>query len=144
MRRSMIKLLGSSMMVITLAAGGVAGQPGAVAHAVCHNSSSFIVSATLDFGAVVQEESKIGVCNNNGGYQGRHRLKSGTLAECFFTMYGSQNGAHSSPCTTSTLWQNGPLFTDPGKKAPLWFCFGGQDWEDYLICPSGPWTNEGF
>jgi len=107
--------------------------------AVCHGTSPFYVNSGDNLGNFGREEPKVGVCNWNSGYQSRFRKTGGD--GCTMIQYAGSNGRYASNCTTSTLFVNGPVFSDPSKSAPLYFCTVSTY---FPMCDSGPWTNYGF
>ena len=116
------------------------------ASAVCHGSSSFMVSSGSQGleAAGGQEVSKVGVCNNNGGYQSSIRKTSGPASACFVVIYYTSLGVYTTNCVSSSSWQNGSVIVgDPDKNAPMYFCpasIGGL----VYVCTSGPWSNYGY
>ena len=117
---------------------------------VCHGLSAFNVNIYDRAGISAVEEPKVGVCNNNAGYQARFRLTA-TCGGCgdggLFLAYQARNGVYNSLLTRSQSFINGPIFSDGFKNAPLGFWYapsasfiGTVD----TISLSGPWSNYGF
>lgn len=117
---------------------------------VCHGSAAFNVNIYQRAGISAVEEPKVGVCNNNAGYQSRFRLTascSGCGQGGLFLAYQARNGVYNSLLTRSQSFVNGPIFSDGFKNAPLGFWYapsasfiGTVD----TISLSGPWSNYGF
>ena len=114
--------------------------------AVCHGPSPFKVTGSSAWGAQGQEEAKLGVCNNNGGYQSRLR-RSWTPpldpSACFIARYETALGVYQSNPICDGTWRNGPIISgDSLKNGPLYFC--AMTYDGINICGDGPWTNKGY
>ena len=143
--RTVKKMCALVAVAITSLVPAVVLSHGGTALAVCHGWTPFDVTSRGEPGgiAVGQESPKIGVCNHNGGYQSRMRKVGGPAGVCFVARYQTALGVYDSNCTSSSLWQNGPVISnDPFRNGPLYFCTFAID--ILLICGDGPWTNNGY
>lgn len=118
---------------------------------VCHNSTPYDVVMNDKAGFWARENPKIGVCNNNGGYQSRFRLtrppRDPQITGGVFLSYQTAFGTYYSVVTKSTTYVNGPVLSVSTKNAPLYFNYAADasfvGTTDTIIL-SGPWSNYGF
>jgi hypothetical protein len=118
------------------------------ASAACRTSSGAptpYAHTVTSSGYKLAETSTNAVCSDKNGWYTSKFRKTDSASFCTAVLFQATGGGHMSnkQCNASTAWTSGPTFFEADREASVFACAWGK-YDEFPICPDGPYLNLGF